>query len=71
MNFVSAADFEKSVKELLEDNTYISNGVEKERDCENFHKQTDDLMIRTLRSLGYDAGLNIMEKVPRYYSKEN
>ena len=69
MNFVSAADFEREVKELLEDNTYISNGVEKERDCEAFHKQTDELMIRTLRSLGYDVGLNIIEKVPRYYSK--
>lgn len=69
MIFVSAADFERSVKELLENNTYISNGVEKERDCETFHKQVDELMIKTLRTLGYDAGLDIIEKVPRYFSK--
>lgn len=69
MMFVNAADFQKSMQELIENNSYISNGVEKERDFENFHKQADDLMCRTLRTLGYDKGVDVYEKIPKYYSK--
>ena len=69
MMFISASEFENTMKELIEKNSYISNGVEKERDFENFHKEADELMCRALRSLGYDKGVDLYEKIPRYYSK--
>ena len=70
MNFVSAAEFARQMRELAENNTYISNGVEKEIDSETFHKQADELICRTLRCLGYDIGINIYEQLPKYYSKK-
>ena len=69
MNFMSAAEFSRQMKELVENNTYISNGVEKELDSEKFHKQADGLLCKALRSLGYDVGVNIFEKYPKHYSK--
>ena len=68
--FISAGEYERAMKELAGDNAYMTNGVNTEYDSETFHKQADELMCKVLRGLGYSAGCDIYEKIPKHYSKE-
>ena len=68
-NFLSAADFLREMKEIAGNNAYMTNGVNTEYDSETFHKQADELMCKALISQGYEAGVELYRKIPKYYSK--
>lgn len=68
-NFISASEFLKQMKEIAGSNAYMTNGVNSEYDSETFHKQADELMCKALISQGYEAGVEIFNKIPKYYSK--
>lgn len=69
MDMIFAAELERQMKQLLEDNTHMLTGVSKVYDTEKIHRQADELLCKTLRSLGYDSAVNIYEKIPKHYSE--
>ena len=56
---ITAAEFERRMKEI-DENTRAG-----EEDC---HRAADRLMCDALRSLGYDAGVEIFEKMGKWYA---
>jgi len=69
MNMVMPAEIERQMKQLLEDNTHMLTGVSKVYDTEKIHQHADELLCKTLRSLGYEAAVDIYEKIPKHYSE--
>lgn len=57
MIMITAAEFERKMKKIAE--------IE---DDENRHKKADDLLCKTLKSLGYEAGVEIYERIGKWYA---
>lgn len=58
MTLVTAADFEKKMKEI----------AEIKYDDEGRHKKADDLLCKVLKSLGYEKGVEIYESIGKWYA---
>ena len=61
VDFISAADFEKKMRDIEVEN--IKTG-----DRELYHKQADELLCKTLKSLGYDKGIEIYKRIGKNYA---
>jgi Holliday junction resolvasome RuvABC DNA-binding subunit len=44
------------------------NKKEHNRDTEEIHEEMDELLVRTLRSLGYDEAMDVFDKQQKWYS---
>lgn len=57
MNIVTPADFEDRMKEIAN-----------RKDTEGRHVDADKLLCEVLNSLGYEAGVEIYEKIGKWYA---
>lgn len=60
MNLITAAQFEREMKDIK--NISVTTG-----DDEYGHRQADELLCKTLKSLGYEAGVKIYEGMTKWY----
>ena len=66
MEVITPEEFARLMKELDREGKYdYSNEY---IDPEALHIRMDDLLMETLRSLGYDEGVEIFDKAPKRYS---
>ena len=61
MNLITAAEFERKMREIEVEN--IKTG-----DRERCHKQADELLCKTLKSLGYESGIRIYKGMDKDYA---
>lgn len=61
MNVITPAQLEDMMNDILEK-------AEKSGDKEMAHREADELLCRTLDSLGYGAGVKIFAKLHKWYA---
>lgn len=63
MKLISPEEFEAEVRRIINDahKTLIF-------DDETLHIDLDDLLCETLKSLGYEKGVDLYNEVPKYYA---
>lgn len=61
MNLITAAEFERKMRAIEVENIKIG-------DRELYHKQADELLCKTLESLGYEAGIEIYKRIGKDYA---
>ena len=68
MDMISAAEFERRMKEILERKPLDNKPESCAASVAGKHEDADDLMCKTLKSLGYSAGVEIFEKMEKWYA---
>lgn len=48
--------------------TFEMQRISKDLDLEGAHREADDLMCRLLVSLGYEEGIEIFQKMEKWYA---
>lgn len=60
MEMIMAAEFERKMKDIVEECSHT-------RDTEKAHRDADKLLCEVLNSLGYSAGVDIFERMGKWY----
>ena len=68
MTLVTAAEFERRMKEIADRKPVNASTESGAALIASTHEDADDLMCEVLKSMGYDAGVKIFEGMNKYYA---